>query len=1086
MSKKLQLRGGTTSEHSTFTGAVREVTVDTDKDTLVIHDGATAGGFTLPRTKAEVDALGIAATSVTGSQASAISANTSKVTNYNQTKSDIEALGIAASSITGALPAISGAALTNLPIPVSGTADFVASGTLPDGVTVVLKADGTVSASRELVAHSQSIPKGSETTIATMADSYTPSTTSVAFDPTTPGRFIMSYTPWTASDTVLIIGQVSGSTITFGNSFQGDLSPVGQISFDSSGVFIVLKDSNMVASGTITNNTIVLNTAVALPTGMAVANFEFDPSVAGRFVMVASKNISTNNYELYVFAGDLSGTSINFHTPLLVKASLHYQASLVNLSFDHKVPGRFAMVCRNIVISSGTWGIEVWSFTTTGNVITVGPQKRIDVVGGSTDTAIAFDPNTAGRFLVSHAQQSTGNGVIHLGTITGSNVITLSSLVAYTANYSAYVRSINLAFHKDVPDKCILSYVTSSYSNYLLCRVVTTSGSTPSVGSIIVLNSSYTGSSALAADPLDPGSLVEVYSESGNPSSVRTRLLQLPATKIVDNLTSTNFLGTSTAAYTDGQTATVMLGGGISTNQTGLTTGTGYYVQTDGTLATTADSISVFAGKALSTTSLQLDGPEAEPAAVSGTADFVATGTLPNGKPVVLKADGTIEVVSGSAYTQAIPAGTALQHKASYTTNPLVAFDPNDSNKFVLVYGQPGIAVVGTISAGAITFGTAVQFNNHTQKIGLAFDPTTAGRFAITFINGQNGNHGSAVIGTISGTSLTFGATAVHTAGECGTSSVAFDPNNAGSLVVAVGRQYDGDKGSAIAGTISGTTITFGTPVIFKANYTTHHYIAFDKHTAGKCIISFYDSANSGYGSLVVGTVSGTAVSFGGSVYVYSSTTSTHFGGIEFDSHNSGKFLVTTRRLVTAGQRSGNAVTLGSPVDFTSGSSEGDITIDPLVANKFLVAYTAGSVLKFKEGSINGTVITYGSEINTGLATVASYAYISVDYDSTAPGLFVVSYNDGSSYGTVFAGQLEIIDTNLTSSNFLGTSQADYTNGQTASIMLQGGVSTNQTGLTINGTYYTQANGTFATTSGAGTQIAGKALSATSILLKGI
>jgi hypothetical protein len=47
MSKLLQLRGGTTTEHATFTGALREVTVDTTKDTLVVHDGATAGGFPL-------------------------------------------------------------------------------------------------------------------------------------------------------------------------------------------------------------------------------------------------------------------------------------------------------------------------------------------------------------------------------------------------------------------------------------------------------------------------------------------------------------------------------------------------------------------------------------------------------------------------------------------------------------------------------------------------------------------------------------------------------------------------------------------------------------------------------------------------------------------------------------------------------------------------------------------------------------------------------------------------------------------------------------------------------------------------------
>ena len=45
MARQIQLRRGTTAEHSTFTGAVGEVTVDTTKDTIVVHDGSTAGGF---------------------------------------------------------------------------------------------------------------------------------------------------------------------------------------------------------------------------------------------------------------------------------------------------------------------------------------------------------------------------------------------------------------------------------------------------------------------------------------------------------------------------------------------------------------------------------------------------------------------------------------------------------------------------------------------------------------------------------------------------------------------------------------------------------------------------------------------------------------------------------------------------------------------------------------------------------------------------------------------------------------------------------------------------------------------------------
>lgn len=45
MADQLQLRGGTTAQHAGFTGALREVTVDTDKDVVVVHDGVTAGGI---------------------------------------------------------------------------------------------------------------------------------------------------------------------------------------------------------------------------------------------------------------------------------------------------------------------------------------------------------------------------------------------------------------------------------------------------------------------------------------------------------------------------------------------------------------------------------------------------------------------------------------------------------------------------------------------------------------------------------------------------------------------------------------------------------------------------------------------------------------------------------------------------------------------------------------------------------------------------------------------------------------------------------------------------------------------------------
>ena len=51
MSTQIQFRRGTTSEQSSFTGAVGEVTVDTDKDTMVGHDNSQAGGYAMANLK---------------------------------------------------------------------------------------------------------------------------------------------------------------------------------------------------------------------------------------------------------------------------------------------------------------------------------------------------------------------------------------------------------------------------------------------------------------------------------------------------------------------------------------------------------------------------------------------------------------------------------------------------------------------------------------------------------------------------------------------------------------------------------------------------------------------------------------------------------------------------------------------------------------------------------------------------------------------------------------------------------------------------------------------------------------------------
>jgi hypothetical protein len=66
MATQIKIRGGTTSQHGSFTGGAREITVDTDKNTVVVHDGSTAGGFPLAKASELFDGLYTGNVDITG------------------------------------------------------------------------------------------------------------------------------------------------------------------------------------------------------------------------------------------------------------------------------------------------------------------------------------------------------------------------------------------------------------------------------------------------------------------------------------------------------------------------------------------------------------------------------------------------------------------------------------------------------------------------------------------------------------------------------------------------------------------------------------------------------------------------------------------------------------------------------------------------------------------------------------------------------------------------------------------------------------------------------------------------------------
>ena len=80
-----------------------------------------------------------------------------------------------------------------------------------------------------------------------------------------------------------------------------------------------------------------------------------------------------------------------------------------------------------------------------------------------------------------------------------------------------------------------------------------------------------------------------------------------------------------------------------------------------------------------------------------------ATGTLPNGKPVIVNADGTVSVVDGEEGA----VGSPVVFESAYSINISATFD-SSSNKVVIAYTDDGnsdygTAIVGTVSGTSIS-----------------------------------------------------------------------------------------------------------------------------------------------------------------------------------------------------------------------------------------------------------------------------------------------------------------------------------------------------------------------------------------------
>ena len=459
-----------------------------------------------------------------------------------------------------------------------------------------------------------------------------------------------------------------------------------------------------------------------------------------------------------------------------------------------------------------------------------------------------------------------------------------------------------------------------------------------------------------------------------------------------------------------------------------------------------------------------------------------ASGAITAGKPVIAEADGDVAQV---AFSSASAGAATVFHDAS-TGSIAIAYD-STAQKIVVFYrdianSSYGTAQVGTISGTSISFGTATVFESaSTSNLDATFD-SNAGKTVVAY--SYSTLSGKAVVGTVSGTSISFGTAAMFENARIDSTAIAFDSDENRS-VIAYKDRGNSNYGTAIVGTISGTSISFGSASVFHSGTTTSIGATYDT-TAQKVVIGYRDSSNTG--DAIVADVSGTTLTYGTGVQftannaldikvTHDSTAGKNVFVYRDGTETDGKAVVGT---VTA---SDNSISFGTVQTFKDNAIDDPVVIYDSSANNVLIVYedTSGTTkLSFLTATLSGTTFTFGSSIDI-VSEDASEPRIA--YDANADKSAVV-YSASTDSDKGKYAVLANDSTNLTSENYIGIADDTYADNADATIGIVGCIDRNQTGLTAGQQYYVQTDGTLSTTADDPSVLAGTAISATELVVK--
>ncbi len=471
--------------------------------------------------------------------------------------------------------------------------EVTASGAVSNGDTVILNTNGTVSV---VAAISES--KGSAATFESAHVRYFDSVHEPVAD-----KIVISYADaGNGHYLTVVVGDVSGSSITFG-------TPVVCYSYSTSHTSIAFNSGNNTIGIAFQANTwgrhavgSVSGTAFTLGGtgdfyGATAGECSLAYNVAADRWVVMLEAISNSNYPYY-YSGTGSATSISWSGANLIKSSAGYWPNVVydpnsermvfiwrdsgNSNYGTAVVGEINGsktgydLGTAVVFESGITDYPDACFDSDNNLVVIGYQdvsdsSKVKVVAGSvsgsgSSSTIDFGDPVSVDGQVSN-QMSITYDTINQKAVVGIRHNTNGRPMVYNATISS-TKSIS---------------VDTGFE-------ISTNGTDSTVYSAITV----------AHDP-DQAKIAVLHTNSN--TSGQGTVYQPPSSNA---LPAPKFAGIAEAAISDTATGEIVLVGGISEKFSGLTIGSTYYLQADGSVSVTASNLVV--GVAISATSILLKG----------------------------------------------------------------------------------------------------------------------------------------------------------------------------------------------------------------------------------------------------------------------------------------------------------------------------------------------------------------------------------------------------------------------------------------------------------------------------------------------